>query len=113
MSFQQQRKIEQEQEGRQRLERQVSQQTDLERHIKDLKIQAEKTAILERQVDNLNKQLQAEADHHVRAKKILQEHQKVWLCVCLCVYLCAVCSQWVSETGVMAVCVCLLIFICA
>ena len=87
MSFQQQRRIEQEQEGRQRLERQVSQQTDLERHIKDLKIQAEKTAILERQVDNLNKQLQAEADHHVRAKKILQEHQKV-SCLFVHVFVC-------------------------
>ncbi|XP_071489057.1 rho-associated protein kinase 2-like [Diadema antillarum] len=71
-----QRRWEQEQEGRHRLERQVSQQTDMEKHIKDLKLRVEKVTMLERTVDNLNKQLQTESDHHARAKKTVMETQK-------------------------------------
>ncbi|XP_041484434.1 rho-associated protein kinase 2-like isoform X3 [Lytechinus variegatus] len=71
-----QRRAEQEQEGRKRVERQVSHITDMERELKELKLRSEKTTMLERQVENLNKQLQTEADQHARAKKMFGDHQK-------------------------------------
>ncbi|NP_001171981.1 Rho kinase [Strongylocentrotus purpuratus] len=70
------RRAEQEQEGRKRVERQVSHITDMERELKELKLRSEKTTILERQVENLNKQLQTEGDQHARSKKMFGDHQK-------------------------------------
>ncbi|XP_071836252.1 rho-associated protein kinase 2-like isoform X2 [Apostichopus japonicus] len=70
------RKLEKEQTDNQKLQRQVQDIPSLEKQVTELRSRLEKSDYHERQLDNLNKQIQADSDASLRMKKSLLEQQK-------------------------------------
>lgn len=75
--LQRERKLEKEQTDNQKLQRQVQDIPSLEKQVTELRSRLEKSDYHERQLDNLNKQIQADSDASLRMKKSLLEQQKV------------------------------------
>lgn len=75
--IQKERKLDKEQEENVKLQRQVQEIPSLEKQVTELRSRLEKSDYYERQLENLNKQLQAESEAAARMKKSLLEQTKV------------------------------------